>query len=70
MNNLFNELNAAEIKMNGLATKEAQDEFKTATIEPIQQKIEDIKNALSQYEDTKELLKDLDNQLQEAIWAW
>jgi hypothetical protein len=61
MEGLFNELHAAEAKMDGMATKEAQDEFKTATIQPIEEKIEKVKDALSKYEDTKELLKELDN---------
>ena len=70
MEGLFNELYAAEVKMDGMATKEAQDEFKESTVSKIEEKIEKVKNALSKYEDTKELIKELDNQLQEAIWAW
>lgn len=70
MEGLYNELHAAEVKMDGMATKEAQDEFKESTVSKIEEKIEKVKEALSKYEDTKELMKELDNQLQEAIWAW
>jgi phosphopantetheine adenylyltransferase len=70
MNKLFTELEAAEQKMAGMSTKEAQDEYQKASIKPIEDKIKAVKEALTQYEDTKELLEQLDEQLQEAIWAW
>ena len=70
MNTLYQELHAAEQKMDSLGTKEAQDEYQKVSIKPIEDKIKAIKEALSQYEDTKELLEQLDEQLQEAIWAW
>ena len=40
---LYDQLHAAEVKMNGMSTKEAQDKFKESTITPIEDKIEEIK---------------------------
>jgi hypothetical protein len=35
MEKLYKELNAAETKMDGMSTKEAQDEYKEKTVQPI-----------------------------------
>ncbi len=70
MTKLYDELHAAEEKMDQMSTKEAQDEFKEATVQPIQDKIEELKKLISQYDDTKELLEDLQDEIDEAFYAW
>ena len=67
---LYDQLHAAEVKMNGMSTKEAQDEFKESTITPIEDKIEEIKDLLNQYDETKELLEDLEDEIDDAYYAW
>ncbi len=70
MEKLYKELNALEHQMNGMSTKEAQDEFKEASIVPVEEKIETIKDLISQFDDTRELYEDLQNQVEEAFNAW
>ena len=70
MEKLFNELTQAEEEMNNLSTKEKQDEFKEKNIAPIEEKISELKEAISIYDETKESLEDYENEIQEAFWAW
>ena len=70
MNKLFTELHNAEEKMDKMSTKEAQDEFKKATVQPIQDKIDEIKDLIGQYDETKELMEDLEDEAIEAFNKW
>ena len=70
MTKLYDELHAAEEKMDKMSTKEAQDEFQESTIQPIQDKIDELKGLISQYDTTKELLEDLEDEIDEAFYAW
>lgn len=70
MTKLYDELHAAEEKMDKMSTKEAQDEFQESTIQPIQDKIDELKELISQYDTTKELLEDLEDEIDEAFYAW
>lgn len=63
MTKLYNQLAAAQDKMNSFSSKDAQDEFQEATLDPLQEKIDNLKEALSQYEETRELIEDLNAEI-------
>ena len=71
LSKLYDELAAAEHKMDtAFSTKEEQDKFKESTVEPIEKKISEIKEALSAYEETRELITDLQSQIDDAFYEW
>lgn len=70
MTKLYNELHAAEEKYNAMTSKDAQEAFKEATLQPIEDKISELRELISQFEDTRELREDLEKQIQEAFEAW
>lgn len=70
MTKLYNELHNAEVKMNSFSSKDAQDKYKESTYDPIKKKVDKIKDLISQYDDTKELIEDLQNSIKEAFYAW
>jgi len=61
MEKIFDQLAAAEAKMDTLKTKEAQDNYEEKYVKPLQDKIEALKDAIAQYDETRELLEDLEN---------
>jgi hypothetical protein len=61
MTRLYDELHAAEEHINSLKTKEAQDEYEESVLKAIEDKIAELKSALSQYEETKSLIEDLED---------
>lgn len=65
MNGLFDQLAAAE-----KASGETADEYEQENIDNINTKIEDLKKAISQYDDTRELLQDLENQIEDKFHEW
>ena len=67
MTELYNELNAEVTKANrdGNASESEQ-----ARIDKIQERIDALKDAMSQYDETRELIEDLDNQLDEKFYQW
>ena len=64
---LFDQLHQAEIAMGNLATKEEQDEYKDKFLQPIQDKIDLLKEYLVQYEETRELIEDLEDQMEDNL---
>lgn len=70
MTNLYNQLHAAEQKYNSFATKDEQDAYNKSTLEPLNKKIEEIKELINTYDDTKNLLVDVDNQIQDSLNSW
>lgn len=70
MTKLYNQLAAAQDKANSFSTKDAQDAYKEATLDPIQEKIDDLKDAISQYEDTRDLIEELTDDIQDKINEW
>jgi hypothetical protein len=56
--------------MNAMSTKDAQDKYKEATLDPLNEKINELKEAISQYEETRELLEDLEDEINDAFNAW
>ena len=67
MTKLYEELDAKIQSANkdGNATDKEQEE-----IDAIQEKIDAVKDALADYEETKELIEDLDTELEEKFNAW
>lgn len=70
MTKLYNQLVAAQDKANSFSTKDAQDAYKEATLDPIQKKIDKLKDAISQYEDTRDLVEKLTDDIQDKINEW
>ena len=70
MTNLYNQLHAAEQKYNSFATKDEQDTYNESTLEPLNNKIKEIKELIDTYDDTKNLLVDVDNQIQDSLNSW
>jgi hypothetical protein len=58
MTGLFNELDAAE-----KAAGEEANEEEQKVIDAISEKIDDLKSVIGQYDETRKLLQDLDNQI-------
>jgi type I site-specific restriction endonuclease len=63
MEKLYAELSAAEKKANSFKDPEAQEKYIESTLTPIQDKIDALKAAMEAYEETRELLEDLDEEL-------
>ena len=70
MTKLYNQLIAAQNKANSFSTKDAQDAYKEATLDPIQEKINELKDAIKQYEDTRDLVEELTDDIQDKINEW
>lgn len=70
MTKLYNQLIAAQNKANSFSTKDAQDAYKEATLDPIQEKINKLKDAIKQYEDTRDLVEELTDDIQDKINEW
>lgn len=69
---LYNELHQAEVKYNSLATAEAQSEYQESTIDPIKEKIDQLKKLIETFEETRDqaievqnTIDDLNNQIQD-----
>lgn len=70
MTDLYNQLHAAEQTYNSFATKEEQDAYQESTLDPLNKKIEEIKNLIDTYDNTQDLLVDVDNQIRDALNEW
>lgn len=67
LNELYNQLAEVEDTMNSMSTKEAQDEYKESTYEPLQEKISALEAAMDQYEETRELIEDLRTKIDDEV---
>lgn len=67
MTKLYNELDAEVTKANKDGNA---DENEQARIDNIQKRIDSLKEAMAQYDETRELIEDLDNQLDEKLYEW
>lgn len=67
MTKLWEELHAAEVAANADGNA---DEDEQEAIQKIQDKIDAVSEAISQYEETKSLIEDLDDEIQEQIYEW
>ena len=70
MNRLYDQLSAAEAAFNSMGSKDAQESYQEKTLDPLQKKIDDLKDYLSQYEETRELIEDLDNEIDDKFYEW
>lgn len=70
MTDLYNQLHAAEQTYNSFATKEEQDTYQESTLNPLNKKIEEIKNLIDTYDNTSDLLVEVDNQIRDALNEW
>lgn len=67
MTQLYEELDSAINKANADGNA---DEKEQEAIDAIQTKIDNVKDAMSTYEDTRELIEDLDTELEEKLHEW
>lgn len=67
MTDLYNELHKAEQEFNSLTTSEAQSDYQEKVIDPIQNKIDELKSLIDQYNETNDLLMELDNELEDQL---
>lgn len=70
MTDLWNQVHAAEQTYNSFATKEEQDAYQESTLDPLNKKIEEIKNLVDTYDSTQDLLVEVDNQIRDALNEW
>lgn len=70
MQSLYNELHKAELKANTFKTSEFQSKYEETTIQPIENKIKEIKDLISQYEDTNKLFTDVENEIVDKFNEW
>ena len=52
------------------ASKDAQDEYEKNNVQPIRDKINEIKEVLGIYTNTRELIEDLQDQIDDAFYEW
>lgn len=67
MTKLWEELHAAQVAANADGNA---DEDEQEAIQKIQDKIDAVSEAVDQYEETKSLIEDLDDEIQEQIYEW
>lgn len=67
MTKLWEELHAAQAAANADGNA---DEDEQEAIQKIQDKIDAVSEAVDQYEETKSLIEDLDDEIQEQIYEW
>ena len=72
MTDLYERLAEAEKKADpsNFKTKEKQDAYIEKHVTPLKEKIEALKEAISQYDETRELIEDLDDEAQEKFNEW
>ena len=72
MTKLYNELAKREAIADSYAggSEERQSEYIKNNVEPLQEKIDALKAAMAQYEETRELLEDVDNEIEEQWYEW
>ena len=67
MTELYKELDAA---INSANADGNADETETEKIDTAQKRIDELKSAMDQYDETRDMIKDLDNQLDEKFYEW
>ena len=72
MNSLYARLRAAEAGADpsNFADKESQDAYIEANVEPLKKLIEELEEAIGQYDETRELLQDLDTEIEDKFYEW
>jgi hypothetical protein len=72
MEALYNKLAAAEKKADpsNFKTKEAQDEFIEKHVTPLKDQIDALEELINQYDETRELIEDLDNEARDKFNEW
>ena len=73
MEQLYNELRAAQDAWNAdyqNKTDEEQQEYEENILKPIQDKIDELKAAIDAYEETRELIEDLENEIDDKFYEW
>ena len=71
MESLYNELHQAQIKLNtAFSTSEAQSDYEESVVQPIQDKIDEITDLINQYDETRDTLQELSNELDNAFYEW
>lgn len=71
MESLYNELHQAQIKLNtAFSTSEAQSDYEESVVQPIQDKIDEITDLINQYDETRDTLQELSNELDSAFYEW
>ena len=67
MTQLHTKLNELEAEKNALSTADAQSDFDEKTLAPFQDKIDWLKDLISQYDDTNDQLMEKENELQDIL---
>lgn len=73
MEALYAELRAAQDAWNAdyqNKTQEEQQEYEENILQPIQDKIDELKAAIEAYEETRELIEDLENEIDDKFYEW
>ena len=67
MEKVFAELAAAENTINGFKTQDEQDKYREETLQPLEDKIDALKEAQAQYEETMQLIDELNQQQEDNL---
>lgn len=72
MSSLYARLKAAEAgaSPSNFTDKESQDAYIEANVEPLKKLIEELEEAIGQYDETRELLQDLDTEIEDKFYEW
>lgn len=67
MTGLYNELYKAEEKLNTFTTSDEQSEYQESVVNPIKDKINEVKALVEQYDDSNDLLREIDNEIEDKM---
>ena len=70
MEKVYKTLSQMEDKVNAFKNADAQSKYKENTYEPYKEKVDELKAAISQWEETRDLILDLQDEQMEKFYEW
>lgn len=70
MEKVYKTLSQMEDKVNAFKNADAQNKYKENTYEPYKEKVDELKAAISQWEETRDLILNLQDEQMEKFYEW
>lgn len=70
MEKIYKTLTQMEDKVNAFKNADAQSKYKENTYEPYKEKVDELKAAIGQWEETRDLILDLQDEQMEKFYEW
>ena len=70
MEKIYKTLTQMEDKVNAFKNADAQNKYKENTYEPYKEKVDELKAAIGQWEETRDLILDLQDEQMEKFYEW